>query len=169
MKECSHSVSAQKGLHSLWSLLECAAPGRSSVRDPGLTANPQHALVPPRVYGSWPLLAVWEPWFPVKLLCTHSLSWSVRLLAVPHIVGPRFTGLVPQHTRQAIAARQHPWRQQYCSFRLVGQSPALSSCAPCLHRQWTCSLSSSPMELPPSVPLSCPLVSGARKCGSSCQ
>ena len=47
-----------------WSLLECAAPGRSSQCGtcgfPGLTANPHQLLVPPGVCGSWPLLAVWN-------------------------------------------------------------------------------------------------------------
>ena len=49
----------------IWSLLECAAPGRSSHSGtrgfPGLTANPQHIFGP---------------------------SWSVRLLAAPRSMGP---------------------------------------------------------------------------------
>ena len=57
------------------SLLECAAPGRSSQCGtrgfPGLTANPQHMLGP---------------------------SWSVRLLAAPRSVGPAvFLGSPPTH------------------------------------------------------------------------
>ena len=51
--------------NALWSLLQCAAPGRSSQAGthgfPGLTANPHHTLVPPGVCGSWPLLAGWDP------------------------------------------------------------------------------------------------------------
>ena len=52
-------------LNAIWSLLECAAPGRSSQCGTrgflGFTANPQHIFGP---------------------------SWSVRLLAAPRSVGP---------------------------------------------------------------------------------
>ena len=98
----------QHALGPSWSVRLLAAPRSVGPRFTGLTANPQHALGP---------------------------SWSVRLLAAPRSSGPRFTGLVPPQAQQTIAARQHPWRQQYWSFRLLGQSPAPSSCAPCLHRQ----------------------------------
>ena len=61
----------------IWSLLECAAPGRSSQCGtrgfPGLTANPQHTFGP---------------------------SWSARHLAVPAVWDPRFSRAhrQPQHT-----------------------------------------------------------------------
>ena len=61
----------------IWSLLECAASGRSSQYGtrgfPGLTANPQYTFGP---------------------------SWSVRLLAAPRSMGPAvFTGSPPTHNR----------------------------------------------------------------------
>ena len=108
-------------------------------------------LVPPGVCGPWPLLVVWDlqsswahrqpatrawsvlecaalaaprnarPRFPLKLLCTFGLSWSVRLLAAPR--GANNTGLSVwwdnrRHSRHALLV-------------FIANRPA-----PCLHRQW---------------------------------
>ena len=85
----------QAATHS-WSLLECAAPGRSSPYGtrgfPGLTAKPQHTLGP-----SWSVRLQAAPHrvgpavfrgSPAKPQHTLGTSWSVRLQAAPHRVGP---------------------------------------------------------------------------------
>ena len=79
-----------------WSLLECAAPGRSlqcGTRGfPGLAAHPQRTLGP---------------------------SWSVRLLAAPRNVGPRFSWACRPPTTHACSLLEcaAPGRSSQCGTR----------------------------------------------------
>ena len=91
----------------IWSLLECAALGRSSQYGtrgfPGLTANPQHMFGPswsvrhlaaPRSMG--PAVFLGSPRNPQH---TFGSSWSVRLLTAPRSMGPAvFLGSPPTHS-----------------------------------------------------------------------
>ena len=104
-----------------WSLLECAAPGRSSHCGPAVLRVHREPAT-----RAWSLLECAAPGRSSQcgtaVLRVHrepatrrGPSWSVRLLAAPRSVGPRSPGLVPPQVQQTIAARQHPWRQQYWS------------------------------------------------------
>ena len=85
--------------HNHETLLECAAPGRSSQRDSHSSLGTNNTLVPPGVCGSWPLLAVWDPRFsrahretrnthlvppgvcgswPLLAVCDPRFSWAHR-------------------------------------------------------------------------------------------
>ena len=94
----------------LWSLLECAAQGRSSqcgTRGVFFLGSPptlNTPLVPPGVCGAWPLLAVRDPRFPrAYRQTTHLINYSQHSGKgiVIHILGVKMPTQTYRHAQLA--------------------------------------------------------------------